>query len=143
MRWHNPSSDWRILWKLITMTVNDITNQARLDLVFWLLAVAGQGDGWPKYTTSFYSKVCIKSSLTCFSILKVKKNKTKKHNWKTKSMFMVLIFFSGGQNYELSLSQWIQAQSPTSIERELLQLRTWENPTFFSCNNCSNGYPAI
>lgn len=26
------------------MTVNDITNQARLDLVFWLLAVAGQGD---------------------------------------------------------------------------------------------------
>lgn len=33
-----------LLWKLITMNVNDITNQARLDLVIWLLAAAGQGD---------------------------------------------------------------------------------------------------
>lgn len=140
MRWHNPSSVWRTLWKLITMTVNDITNQARLDLVFWLLAVAGQGDGWPSILHLFISKVRIKSSLTCFPILKVKKIKQKKKN--KIHAGDGFDFFLRWAKLQLSLSQRIQAHNQISTKGELFQLCTWANPNV-SLENCSIGYPAI
>lgn len=99
------------------MTVNDITNQARLDLVIWLLAVAGQEERCLSTLPWYNSKDIL--GAPHLRILKVKRHKMKP--LRSKDTVFLSSLIGGGQTVALQIAFFLAGKKAIGVPRFFFQ----------------------